>query len=159
MTSKIVGSPFCKKGGCSSCDGASKKRCDTNLDPSLSLSTPKIWGPCYDAFEKVCAPVLTHFAKCEPLIVSSVPMSPSCVRAQAHERTGLTLPNLFVRLICLWQQSKGGFDAWRAAARMLGLPKATDAELREALGAGFPRHPLQVGLLRGGIANRAERVV
>ena len=25
---------------------------------------------------------------------------------------------------------------------MLGLPKATDAELREALGSGFPKHPL-----------------
>ena len=29
-----------------------------------------------------------------------------------------------------------------AAARMLDLPNATDAELREALGAGFPKHPL-----------------
>jgi 3'-5' exonuclease len=29
-----------------------------------------------------------------------------------------------------------------AAARMLDLPNATDAELREALGSGFPKHPL-----------------
>jgi hypothetical protein len=25
---------------------------------------------------------------------------------------------------------------------MLGMPAATEAELREALGAGFPKHPL-----------------
>jgi predicted PolB exonuclease-like 3'-5' exonuclease len=29
-----------------------------------------------------------------------------------------------------------------AAARMLDLPNATDAEVREALGSGFPKHPL-----------------
>ena len=29
-----------------------------------------------------------------------------------------------------------------AAARMLDLSNATDAEVREALGAGFPKHPL-----------------
>jgi 3'-5' exonuclease len=29
-----------------------------------------------------------------------------------------------------------------AAARMLDLPKATDAEIREAIGPGFPKHPL-----------------
>jgi hypothetical protein len=29
-----------------------------------------------------------------------------------------------------------------AAARMLDLPNATEAEVREALGSGFPKHPL-----------------
>jgi hypothetical protein len=29
-----------------------------------------------------------------------------------------------------------------AAARMLDLPNATEAEAREALGDGFPKHPL-----------------
>jgi 3'-5' exonuclease len=29
-----------------------------------------------------------------------------------------------------------------AAARMLDLPKATDSEIREAIGPGFPKHPL-----------------
>jgi 3'-5' exonuclease len=29
-----------------------------------------------------------------------------------------------------------------AAARMLDLPNATDAEVREALGTTFPKHPL-----------------
>jgi 3'-5' exonuclease len=29
-----------------------------------------------------------------------------------------------------------------AAARMLDRPNATDAEVREALGPGFPKHPL-----------------
>jgi predicted PolB exonuclease-like 3'-5' exonuclease len=29
-----------------------------------------------------------------------------------------------------------------AASRMLDLPNATDAEVREALGPGFPKHPL-----------------
>jgi 3'-5' exonuclease len=29
-----------------------------------------------------------------------------------------------------------------AAARMLDLPNATDAEVREALGPGVPKHPL-----------------
>ena len=29
-----------------------------------------------------------------------------------------------------------------AAARMLDLSNATDAEVREALGTGFPKHPL-----------------
>jgi 3'-5' exonuclease len=29
-----------------------------------------------------------------------------------------------------------------AAARMLDLPNATDADIRQALGSGFPKHPL-----------------
>ena len=29
-----------------------------------------------------------------------------------------------------------------AAARMLNLPNASDVEVREALGQGFPKHPL-----------------
>jgi hypothetical protein len=29
-----------------------------------------------------------------------------------------------------------------AAARMLNLPNASDHEVREALGSGFPKHPL-----------------
>jgi predicted PolB exonuclease-like 3'-5' exonuclease len=29
-----------------------------------------------------------------------------------------------------------------AARRMFDLPNATDAEVREALGSGFPKHPL-----------------
>jgi hypothetical protein len=29
-----------------------------------------------------------------------------------------------------------------AAARMLDLPNASDTEVREALGPGFPKHPL-----------------
>ena len=29
-----------------------------------------------------------------------------------------------------------------AAARMLNMPSATEAEVRESLGDGFPKHPL-----------------
>jgi 3'-5' exonuclease len=42
-----------------------------------------------------------------------------------------------------------------AAARMLDLPKATDAELREALGSGFPKHPLhKIACIGALVANR-----
>jgi hypothetical protein len=34
-------------------------------------------------------------------------------------------------------------DLW-AAARMLGLGTASEAEVREALGPGFPKHPLHI---------------
>jgi 3'-5' exonuclease len=33
-------------------------------------------------------------------------------------------------------------DDLAAAGRMFDLPNATEAEVREALGSGFPKHPL-----------------
>jgi hypothetical protein len=39
---------------------------------------------------------------------------------------------------------------------MLDLPKATDAELREALGAGFPKHPLHKIVCIGALSRAAN---
>jgi 3'-5' exonuclease len=46
-----------------------------------------------------------------------------------------------------------------AAARMLELPNATDAEVREALGSSFPKHPLHKIVCIGAlIASRHQKV-
>jgi 3'-5' exonuclease len=41
-----------------------------------------------------------------------------------------------------------------AAARMLGLGAAPEAEVREALGSGFPKHPLHKIVCIGALDDR-----
>ena len=43
-----------------------------------------------------------------------------------------------------------------AAARMLDLPNATDTQVREAVGPGFPKHPLDKVVCIGGIGHAAN---
>ena len=47
---------------------------------------------------------------------------------------------MFEQSVIVWDRET--IPDLAAAARMLDMPEAAGAELREALGSGFPKHPL-----------------